>query len=70
MVRRIEAKFRKPGKGAVTSSVSTPLQAIDDLKTELAAKGRALISVAVDLRDEAGVHTLAASVEWFIARGG
>ena len=33
----------------------------------LAGKGRALISVNVELHDESGAHVLSASVEWFIA---
>ena len=67
VVRRLESKFRKPAHGAVTSTVSTPPEVIEQLRAELKAKGRALVSVAVDLHDNAGVHTLSATVEWFIA---
>lgn len=68
VVRRLEAKFRKPANGAVTSTATTPPEAIEQVRADLAAKGRALISVAVELHDESGAHTLSASVEWFIAR--
>jgi hypothetical protein len=37
------------------------------LRAGLAAKGRALISVNVELHDESGAHVLSASVEWFLA---
>jgi acyl-coenzyme A thioesterase PaaI-like protein len=70
VVRRIEAKFRKPANGAVTSTVTTAPGAIERLREELAGKGRASISVAVELRDESGVHVLTAAVEWFMARVG
>lgn len=68
VVRRMESKFRKPANGAVVSSVSMEAGAIEQLHAELAAKGRAIVSVAVELHDESGAHTLSASVEWFIAR--
>jgi acyl-coenzyme A thioesterase PaaI-like protein len=67
VVRRMEAKFRKPANGAVTSAASVAEGALDELRAGLAAKGRALISVNVELHDESGAHVLSASVEWFIA---
>lgn len=68
VVRRLEAKFRKPANGAVTSTVSVPPEALEQLAVDLAAKGRALVSVAVELHDESGAHTLSATVEWFITK--
>lgn len=41
VVRRIEAKFRKPASGAVTSRVSATDAQLDELRNNLAAKGRA-----------------------------
>lgn len=67
VVRRLEAKFRKPANGAVTSAASVAEGALDELRAGLAGKGRALISVNVELHDESGAHVLSASVEWFIA---
>jgi acyl-coenzyme A thioesterase PaaI-like protein len=67
VVRRLEAKFRKPANGAVTSTASVAAGAMDELRTALAARGRALISVDVELHDESGAHVLSASVEWFVA---
>jgi acyl-coenzyme A thioesterase PaaI-like protein len=68
VVRHLEAKFRKPANGEITSTVTTPPEVLDQLRADLAAKGRALVSVAVELHDESGVHTLSATVEWFIVR--
>jgi acyl-coenzyme A thioesterase PaaI-like protein len=68
VVRRLDSKFRKPANGAVTSTVSTPPEALQQLSADLAAKGRGIISVAVELHDESGAHTLSATVEWFITR--
>nr|ACO70920.1 conserved hypothetical protein [uncultured Verrucomicrobiota bacterium] len=68
VVRRLEAKFRKPAHGAVTSQVSTPEQALDDTRRDLAAKGRALVSIAVELHDQSGTHVFSAEVDWFLAK--
>ena len=66
VVRRMEAKFRKPANGSIMSSVSVAPEAIAQLDSELAAKRRALISIPVEIHDESGVHTLSATFEWFI----
>jgi acyl-coenzyme A thioesterase PaaI-like protein len=68
VVRRLESKFRKPANGAVTSTVSVPPEALEQLGADLAAKGRAIVSVAVELHDESGAHTFSATVEWFITK--
>jgi acyl-coenzyme A thioesterase PaaI-like protein len=68
VVRRLASKFRKPANGVVTSTVSVPTESIDRLRTDLTAKGRAIISIAVELHDESGAHTLSATVEWFVTQ--
>lgn len=67
VVRRLEAKFRKPANGALSSSVSASRE-MDEVIGELIAKGRALVAVVVEVHDESGAHSLSASVEWFITR--
>jgi acyl-coenzyme A thioesterase PaaI-like protein len=68
VVRHLEAKFRKPANGSVTSTASATPADLDQLERALAAKGRALIAVAVELHDESGTHAMSATVEWFIQR--
>ena len=68
VVRHLEAKFRKPANGAVTSTATVPEGSLDALNASLTTKGRALITVSVDLHDDSGAHVLTASVEWFIQR--
>lgn len=68
VVRKLEAKFRKPANGAIVSTASADPEALARLDADLAAKGRALILVAVEVHDESGVHALSACVEWFIQR--
>lgn len=68
VVRRLEAKFRKPANGSVASTASATSEALARLDADLAAKGRALIDVTVELHDISGTHALSAIVEWFIQR--
>jgi acyl-coenzyme A thioesterase PaaI-like protein len=67
VVRRLEAKFRKPANGVTTSNATATDGALDELRAGLAGKGRGLISVNVELHDSSGAHVLSATVEWFIA---
>lgn len=68
VVRRLEAKFRKPANGTVTSIASAAPESLAQLDAELASKGRSLIPITVELHDESGAHTLSATVKWFIQR--
>ena len=66
VVRRVEARFRKPANGSITSSVTVAPEALAQLDTELSSKGRSLIVIPVEIHDESGAHTLSATFEWFI----
>jgi acyl-coenzyme A thioesterase PaaI-like protein len=66
VVRRMEAKFRKPAHGSVSSAVTIADGEPDRMQRELAAKGRTLIDLAVELYDQSATHVLSAKVEWFI----
>jgi acyl-coenzyme A thioesterase PaaI-like protein len=68
VVRRIEAKFRKPAMGAVHSRLGDLGDSMTVFRAGLAARGRALVAVPVDVFDASGAHALSASVEWFVAK--
>lgn len=68
VVRRIEAKFRRPAEGAVHSKLGDTGDSILKLRQALSAKGRSLISIPVDVFDASGTHALAAKVEWFVQK--
>jgi acyl-coenzyme A thioesterase PaaI-like protein len=70
VVRRLEAKFRKPARGRVSARASTPPEELERVPVEVRDRGRALVNVAVEVIDESGTVVLTAGVEWFIARGG
>ena len=68
VVRRVEAKFKKPAHGRITASVNAQLTVLDGSLAELAAKGRCLLTVHVDVYDEHGQHSLSSNFEWFVAK--
>ena len=68
VVRRVEAKFKKPANGRVTAKINTALTVIDQSLDDLAVKGRCLLTVHVDVYDEEGQHSLSSNFEWFVAR--
>jgi acyl-coenzyme A thioesterase PaaI-like protein len=68
LVRRVEAKFRHPARGAGTSTASIAPEAVDRAIADLTAKGRAILFVTVELYDESGAHALSAVIEWFLQR--
>lgn len=68
VVRRLEAKFRNPATGALTSRASVQDGALDRAADELARRGRTFITVTVEVHDESGGHTLSAVVEWFLQK--
>jgi len=68
VVRRLESKFRKPANGSVTSTAHAIPEALAQLQSDLASKGRGMITVTIELHDELGADVLSASVQWFIQR--
>jgi acyl-coenzyme A thioesterase PaaI-like protein len=69
VVRRLEAKFRKPARGRISARCPVGVQEVERWSAELAARGRVLAPVTVEVVDADGAIVLSAVVEWFIARG-
>jgi acyl-coenzyme A thioesterase PaaI-like protein len=70
VVRRLEAKFRKPASGRVSARASVASDEVGRWSAELAARGRVSAPVTVEVVDATGVVVMSAVVEWFIARAG
>ncbi|MDA8078660.1 MAG: DUF4442 domain-containing protein [Nitrospiraceae bacterium] len=70
VVRRLQSKFRRPAMGRVSARACAKAGAIDDVRSDLQVKGRALFSVSVEVVDEADVVVMSADIEWFITREG
>ncbi|MES2695810.1 MAG: YiiD C-terminal domain-containing protein [Verrucomicrobiota bacterium] len=68
VVRRVEAKYRKPARGVVYSSVTVPPEKKAEFIATLTARGRALLEIQVDVHDEQETHLVTVMVEWFVAK--
>ena len=68
VVRRVEAKFKKPANGRVTATVKSSEPSLSDALSVLDKKRRALVTIFVDVVDETGQHSLSSSFEWFLAK--
>ncbi len=68
VVRRVEAKFRHPARGAIHTKLHVTTAARDEFIATLRRRGRAPLVVHVDVHDARGVHALATTIEWFVAR--
>ena len=68
VVRRLEAKFRRPATGRVSARCEVPPGEVTRWLQELASRGRVSATTPVEVADEAGAVVLTAVVEWFIAR--
>jgi hypothetical protein len=67
VVRRVEAKFKKPMQGVIASRPVTTSDEIRQAAAPLASRGRAVIPVTVEILDAAANVGLAATFEWFAA---
>ena len=65
VVRNVEVKYKKPGKGAIFSKASLAADKAEVLDT-LQNKHRALIPVQVTLYDSNAVLVMQATFEWFV----
>ncbi|MEX0938114.1 MAG: DUF4442 domain-containing protein [Pirellulales bacterium] len=68
VVRRLEAKFRKPARGRVSARCTVSTDEVAKWTAELSNRGRVLAPVAMEVLDPEGLVVLSAMVEWFIAR--
>jgi acyl-coenzyme A thioesterase PaaI-like protein len=68
VVRKLEAKFRKPASGQVSARCEVASDELARWSTELASRGRVSASILVEVVDGTGAVVLSAIVEWFIVR--
>ncbi len=67
VVRKLEAKFRRPASGAVSARCVGNAEEVARWLNELAKRGRVLAAIAVEVVDASGGVVMSATVEWFIA---
>lgn len=65
VVRRLEAKFKSPLRGRILSWSSVADEVLDVFAETLTSKGRASVSIPIEVLDESQSIGLVATVEWF-----
>src|SRR5262245_26873932 len=68
VLRASEVKYRKPARGVLRATARFADGAADSSNTELAARGRATVSVLVEIADAQGVVTMTGQYDWFLQR--
>ncbi len=66
VVRRLEAKFRKPAIGQISARCSVPSEVVVAWGHELVSRGRLSVAIPVEVVDAAGIMVMSAIVERFI----
>ncbi len=67
VVRRLEAKFRKPGSGQISARCVVAPETLAHWSVELGGRGRLSASIPVEVVDASGSVVMSATVEWFIS---
>lgn len=70
VVRKLEAKLRKPASGRVSARSVVKPDEISHWASELATRERLSAVIPMEIVDEGGVVVMSAVVEWFIAKTG
>jgi acyl-coenzyme A thioesterase PaaI-like protein len=68
ILRRCEMKYRAAATGTLTAHASSSDDEAEAFVATFRAKGRALIDVSVEVRDESQKVTAAGRMEWFVQR--
>jgi acyl-coenzyme A thioesterase PaaI-like protein len=66
VLRDAQVKFKRPADSPVRATAVIEPDAAERFRDELDRRGRALVAVAVELRDAAEVLTCVANYRWFV----
>ncbi|MGR9117377.1 MAG: DUF4442 domain-containing protein [Gammaproteobacteria bacterium] len=69
LVRRFEAKFRRPATGRVSARCIVKPIEVQHWYSELRSRNRVLASIPTEVVDASDSVVLSATVEWIITRG-
>lgn len=69
IVRRLDAKFRKPASGQVSARCIVTPDEVAHWSSELESRSRVFVSIPVEVVDASGDVVMFAAVEWFITVG-
>ena len=66
VLRDSQIKFRKPANSTISASPLITEESLIKFKEQLSKKGRALISVNVEIQDQGGIVTSIGVFNWFV----
>jgi acyl-coenzyme A thioesterase PaaI-like protein len=70
VVRRVEAKFKKPAIGKLYANAQVSDEEFQRFKNALQTKQRAVLLIHVEIIDSNNTVTMNASIEWFVQKRG
>ena len=68
MLRKTGTKFKKPAQSDIHAKASISLEEKEKFTQQFAKKGRATITVFVEVADDNGIVTMTGDYEWFVQR--
>ena len=68
VLRESQIKFKKPANKKIVAYPSVTSESLSKFKEQISKKGRALISVEVQVKDVDGTVTCTGTFKWFVQR--
>ena len=68
VLRKAETKFKKPAQSKIIGKAIIYKEAASKFNLQIENKGRASITVNVEIEDENGVITMAGTYDWFVQK--
>jgi acyl-coenzyme A thioesterase PaaI-like protein len=68
VVRRVEVKFRNPAQGEMYAKAHVPEEKIDEFIADVTGKGRAFLTINVDVLTADKVTAMRAAFEWYVQK--
>lgn len=66
VVRRVEAKFHKPGVGKIAARCKATSENVDQWRNDLATRNRVLLPLPIEVVDANGTVVMSATIEWIM----
>ena len=68
VLRKADIKFKRPAQSKILANAKIDVDSKAKFETQLEKKGRAIISVPVEIIDQEGTITMTGTYEWFIQK--
>ena len=68
VLRKSELKFRRPAQSTILAKAHLDANTKEDFELQLEKKGRATITVPVEITDQQGNITLVGTYEWYVQK--